>query len=309
MVKISLEEAVNVGSPITYEEVKKYGAGVELTAGYSPSREHFEAFADLTGDKNDDFHKGEQSIAPGFLQTSVAVLLIKKAMRAVDVLPLDYPFSLDHAELPGFVLPSGDYTFNVEFHLGERRTASAKLKDAEGNVVYSLERFMYEEKPADFSPNLDDVKYLCDEEFVLGDGADTPTFGRLIGSKSSESNLYAMSGTSSIVFSALDKGVLKPVSPMKAFYYSQSVVSDASKSLDLKDGIKLELYLSDWEKFGKKTFGDEVVDMKILAKDHDGRFICLSYSPLKFKKFKKERFFKLLNKATSNFVRGFSKSV
>jgi len=66
------------------------------------------------------------------------------------------------------------------------------------------------------------------------------------------------------------------------FYANQEIYSDIRQSLDFKQGVTLELFLSDPERFGRKTEPGEVVDVTILARDHRGKPIYLSHAPVAF---------------------------
>ena len=72
------------------------------------------------------------------------------------------------------------------------------------------------------------------------------SFGRLISSDSSESNLYAIAGSSSVAIDAVKKGNLSQLlEGVAVIYGTQEIYSDASHSLELKKkGVnELSLYI------------------------------------------------------------------
>jgi hypothetical protein len=70
-----------------------------------------------------------------------------------------------------------------------------------------------------------------------------------------------------------------------AAYTNQDIAVDVSSTIDLSDGIFLELYLTEPERFGKAaTEAKNPVDMWILARDLDGKTLYVSHAPVSFPK-------------------------
>lgn len=255
-----------------------------ITADYSPKVRHSEMFCELTRDKNPIHRKHPQygeAISPGFLQTSAAIVLIREAMRQLDINPQDYPFSFTHSEMKSLVLTGFSYKF--EGKLDNLKNGfleySIRLIDHRNNPVFELTGKNFKKEFGLLWPSLNFKDFVYSGVF----NGEPLNFGYLVGSKSSESNLFALSSSSSIVFDALERGELPSVSEdLKAIYTSQRIYSDLSHSSDLKKGITLELYLSGKENFGKLSKRGENLDLNIFAKDSKERPIYLSNAPISF---------------------------
>lgn len=279
----------NVGlklpSLISNIEIKQEDGLVRLTADYSPLLHHSESFCNMTKDRN-PIHKAHpeygEAVSPGFLQTSAAAILIREVINQKGINPKDYPFLHTNVELKKPVLTGCNYKFEIESNPSNAGSLkfSAKIKDQKGSVVCNMHREYSKAEPVLFFPSINS-SYLVHTGIFTGD--DVLNFGNLVGSESPESNLYALSGSSSVVFDAVEKGKLSPLlEGIVALYASQNIHSDSSSTLDLRRGISLELYLSNPDRFGKLSEADEVLDMKILARTSKGKFIYLSQSPISF---------------------------
>jgi len=264
------------------KEIRKENGAIILTAKYLPSLAHSERFCDMTGDDNPihrEHPEYHEAISPAFLQNSITSLLFREAMtyRGIDV--LDYPFSTASSVMDGGILTSLEYDVEVKVEPGRFPAAYAQFISPKGGKVHKTHKMFYNKQPDAFFHRIDPSRQLHTSEFT---GKNISEFGKLIGAESPESNLFAVSASSSIVFDALEKGKLGLDDDVCVFYREQKIVSDASHSLDLRKGISLELYLSDAGKFGKTLAQNETLEMQIVARDPKGRVIYSISAPLSF---------------------------
>ncbi|MEE9525592.1 MAG: hypothetical protein V3V78_03225 [Candidatus Woesearchaeota archaeon] len=278
---------------------------VVLTAIYHPMVQHSEGFCSLTHDSNKIHHdhpKYYDTISPGFLQASVANLLIAEAMSYVDLEAVDYVFSYDFSKMEKPVITGADYKFEISLHAEQEKeeqqkgafSVSAKLTNGEGDLVYVLDKTFYKAAGENFFPELDLNKYIHSSEFSSDGRFRILSSGRPIGSTILETNLLALSASSSVICDAIKEGNLRkiPEDPqdqtknLVAMYDQQEVHAYACSNLDLREGVTLDLYISDRFRFGKFTKPGETLDMKIVGRESNGRILYTSTAPLSFPKAK-----------------------
>jgi len=247
----------------------------KLIADYLPTIEHSKVFCYLTRDDN-FLHREPFGISPQFLQYSTATVLIREAFESLGVATLDYPFSVNESESKWMAFCNTLYKVEVEVDK-QNLCAQAAISDKRGMVVYTLDKKLLGSKPEELSalPAPLHSKKLYPEELVA--------FGKLIGSLSSESNLYALANSSSVVFDAIDKGVLRfdaGAEKITGLYTKQRIFSDASKSLVLKD-VALDLNVTGGLGDGGLITTCNALGINIIARE-DGRIIYCAESSVKF---------------------------
>jgi len=278
------KSAVELPDILTYKEFRIEDGKLKLRAGYSPTVGHSEHFVEMTGDDNPihkEHPKYHETISPGFMQTSAAIVLINYGIRKLGLNPSDFPFSYTDSEMKTGVVTGLEYRFEVEISPGPagELISSVNLAGPQG-TAYSLERISYGKKPDDFFSKIDIQDFIHAYVFIRENPL---VFGKLIGSESSESNLYAVSASSSVVSDAVRRNVLNNLEEdVAALYTKQEIYSDTRRSLDLKKGLLLFLFLSGHEKFGKRSEAGQNLDMKILAMDHRKQVVYLLHAPLAF---------------------------
>jgi hypothetical protein len=278
------EKAAELAEIITYREFSEKGRNLAIKAGYSPAVEHSEQFVEMTGDDNPIHRKHpeyHETISPGLLQNAAAIILINQGIRESGLNASDFPFSHTKAEMKAGVVTGLDYVFEIEIGISSEGVlkSSAALSGPQG-IVYNLERASYCKKPKIFFSRINLLEYIHSCMLI---GESPYKFGKLIDSGSPESNLYAVSASSSVVSDAVRQGNLNNLEEdVAALYTKQDIYSDARRSLDLKKGLRLFLFLSNPERFGKISGAGEILDMNILAADDNGRVVYLSHAPLAF---------------------------
>jgi len=280
-------EGDTLGKLVKKKEITTENGSVKITGMYCPTLEHSERFVDITEDDN-PLHKAHpvygEAISPGFMQTSTSILLIKEAMREAGLNPADYNFSINNSEMGarGAIVTGGEYPFEVESSpKGELMESSVVMKNNKGAVLYNFKRESYV-GPEGFDGQVFSTP-VHESRFTSERSA--TEFGKLIGSESSEGNLFGISCSSYVVFDAIRSGSISPVQDgLIVLYSSQNIYSDATKTPNLKNGINLELHLSDPEKFGGQLERNQSLDMRIAARDDDGRIIYVSQSPISFQR-------------------------
>lgn len=257
---------------------------VVMDAGYFPSVEHSERFCDITGDPN-PIHRSHpkygEALSPALLQNAVASVLIRELMKESGKSALDHPFLLTKSYLKGPVITGFDYDIKVALNptFQDFYSAYTEIKTKKGKKLFVSHQIFYEDDLDRSCFDLDKKNLVHSAKFT---GKKVLEFGNLIGSKSSESNLYALSASSFAIVSAINKGIISLDQGVCAMYSEQEIAADISSSLDLKKGISLELYLSDKERFGKNMGEGETLDMQIIGKDNKDKVIYISRSPIAF---------------------------
>jgi hypothetical protein len=193
------------------------------------------------------------------------------------------------------VMPTGrayDLEVTAERFSEKSIRTSANFRDSAERRVCRIDRTFHMEQPT-VSPGID-MRHLNKENFVYGDTFRLDNchsmgeFSRLIGldADNPQRNILALGASSSIVFAAMDKGLLANPPGIWAFYTAQSTQIDTGLKPDPRRGIDLELYLSNRELFGKVCEDDEGkskrVKMSIVGKT-EGNVIYVTQSNLSFK--------------------------
>ena len=260
----------------TAATIKEDGT-VEFSAGYSPSAEHSERFAELTKDRN-PIHKKHrefgETISPGFLQTAVALGLIDEISGANQA---KFPYSQCNAVMNGAVVTGLGYTLQIGIDRRSLRSF-AKIIDSKGNVIYELNRNI-SNSPI-FHNGADPANLVHRGRFSLDAGLED--MRGIMGATFPADYIFAIAGASSTVFDAIDHGKLPSPEGVAAMYSRQNIFCDSATPIDLSKGIDLELYLSGKEKFGKLSEKGETVEMTVAAKNDDGRFLYLVTAPISF---------------------------
>ncbi len=264
---------------VTNKQITQDDGLVKLISDYHPLMGHVKHFCELTGDSN-PAHKEHpvyhQALVPGFLQTTIVTRLIKESMKHAGINTANYPFANINIEMAG-VKTGSDYNFMLVLD-PETLKSSVRSIDKEKKRVYTLERKDFEGEQVIDYPNTPRVH---SGRFIRKNSLE---FGKLIGSESSESNLYALAASSFIICDAVKKGKLNAVpEELTVIYLSQKVHSDSSSSLNLVKGIDLELCMLDPEKFGKRSRKGDFLNTEIIARDHKGRFVYKINSQLSFR--------------------------
>jgi len=262
---------------------------VRATYKFSPRIEHNIAFCDVSGDTNflhrphpkskekgyPDYYK--QAFSPLFMQFTESIMLMRKTLKDENLAQefrninfADYPFSVNESimsEAP--VLTSRDYEIVVEISCENRvLISSANVLNenrASGAVaLYTLNRTAYMEKPNNFLPGVQGES-INEIEF----NGNPSKFGKIFNS-SSEGNLLKIAASSSSVCEALEKGRLSIGNVMPAYAGTHTVYSQAPKTPDLREGLRLYLYMQEPGRFGKETGKkDNPVDLAIVGKTGD----------------------------------------
>lgn len=214
----------------------------------------------------------EEVVSPGFLQTCRAIVLSRQAMNAAGFNTLDYPHSFNECEMRAPVVTGLDYTMAAVFN-GTSRKAEVEIRNPRGEIVYTLVRGLFKDSanPARLGFN---GELVYDGEFRIDGDDSIQTFGKLIGSESSESNLRAFAGASSAVCSAIAAGRLNALDEgVEAMYAGrQQFYIDSSRTLNLQKGIGMKLYVLGKDKFGKKSEKDDYVGISVVGEE-DGRMV------------------------------------
>jgi hypothetical protein len=255
-----------------------------VNAVYSPSVDHSEKFCDLTGDPN-PIHRRHpeygEALSPALLQNAVASVLVRELIKEAGKSALDHPFLLSKSYLKGPVITGFDYNIkailNTTFEIFY--SAYVEITNKKGKKLFVSHHVFHEDG---FERNASDMIKKRPVYINTFRGEKAFEFGNLVGSQSSESNLYALSSSSSVIVDAVKNSAISLDQGVCAMYAEQEIAADISHSLDFKKGISLELYLSDPEKFGKQLGKGEVLEMNIIGKDNKGKIIYISNSPLAF---------------------------
>ena len=283
----TLEKIVKELPPLISKiNVKEEGDFINLTANYTPSQKHSEAFCYTTRDKN-PIHK---EIAPAFLQFSAATLLIRKAMEEKEVDYLEYPFVFSYSDMSNIILNGASYVFEIKFiKQKDCLEASANLLNSE-SAVYTL----YMKSSKENFKSLPEPKASPVYTKILT-GGEISEFSYLVGFESPERMLYALANSSSVVFDAINEGKLKPDPEIRAVYKKQQFYFNAQAAPNLKKGMNISLYLNP-EEFGKRTTKE--LGMTILGSE-DNNLVYASHSTLRF--LQDELVSKLVNRAKNNY--------
>ena len=271
----SIEELPQIMTGIDTREENKI---IQVRATYLPTQKHSEAFCYITHDTNPIHSK----IAPILLQFSALNLLARKTMEKSGISYLDYPFV--QVDTDGKSLIINNCPYQLDMRIDPRCTpirVSAAITNPRINnhPVYTLNLEAHKEEPEGFAPEIDLSKFSHACAFK---GTEAKAFSHLIGGESVERTLYSIAVSSSVVFDAVKQGRLNMENGLMAVYDSQRVYFNSQTGPNMADGILLELFLSEREKFGKSTRRDETLDMKILARNSEGKPIYLSHAPVKF---------------------------
>ena len=272
---IKIMDRMGLPGIFSYEQFENHGSVIKANFGFSPTADHSELFVEMTRDENPIHRKHPEygeAVSPGFLQTAVSMMIMRDAMREGGLNPLDYPYSRNTSRMDGVIVTGFDYDIEAVFDI-KAKTAKAKISNPARGTVFELEKRLYAEMPENLFPGLNRNNLVHSCVFVPDRIYGPLSFGHLIGSASSESNLYAMAASSSAVYSAKHAKALALEQGLMAAYTNQDIAMDVSSTLDLSDGIFLELYLAEPERFGKPTKEGKPVDMWILAKDFDERIL------------------------------------
>ena len=254
-----------------------------ITAKYLPTVNHSESFCDITKDSNKIHRKHPEfgeAVSPALLQSSVASILAKELIKYVGENPIDFPYSSSESKSVKPVVTGFEYEVEsrINPHFEGFLAAYTEIRNNKGKVYFSLYHV--------YCDGNHDIKFILDAADPVHRTIFTREkaleFGRMIGSESSESNLYSLAAASSVVADAVDRGVLSLDEGIIALYTEQQVTADTSHSMDLKKGIHLDLFLSDKARFGKNLEQGETVGMQILARDNKGKLIYVLKSPLAF---------------------------
>ncbi|MCU0642592.1 MAG: hypothetical protein MUF61_03410 [archaeon] len=237
-----------------------YGPNVaQASDTFNPLKPGVVQFADATLDTN-DIHRNvdgsSEVISPGFLQNCTAIVLSRKPVNMCGINTRDYPYSINKSEMPAFVVTGLGYSLSARFN-AYNREADVELRNLHGGLMYALHRTLYREALLNLPAKNGESFHKC--PFRISGGDSIQNFGHLIGSESSESNLRALAGSSSAICDAVEKGKLRdPRKEGVDVIYSggQEFYLDASRTLDLRKGINMELYMSNPDNFavlGKNT--------------------------------------------------------
>ena len=267
-------------SIITRTTTTRENGVVELNVGYSPSVKHSERFVDLTGDKN-PIHLGhpefKETISPGFLQTVVVLGLTDEISGYTEVNQEKFPFLQVNAVMNGAVVTGLDYNLQIIFDRATLKS-SARLTDAKGNVVYELSREI--SNTPIIQPKLDSSKLVHRGRFSLERWGED--ISGVVGITLPNQYIPAIAGASSAVFDAIADGKLPKPHETVGMYAQQNISCDSTTPIDLREGINLELYLSDIDKFGQLSGKGETFGMTVVAKNDEGRFLYRVDAPLSF---------------------------
>jgi hypothetical protein len=243
---------------------------------FKPSSFQSKEFADATKDTNPIHRKIEgfdEVISPGFLQNCAAIVLSRRAMAAIGLSSVDFPYSLNESEMPGPVATGLDYFISARFN-AHKREADVEVRNLQGGLLYSLHRIIHRERPTCEMPGIDE-ELVYEGRFAISGEDSVSAFGSLVGSKSSESNLRALAGSSSAVCDAISAGKLNPLEAGVVAMYAgkQNFYLDASRTLDLHKGINMRLYVSEKDKFGRLSAKNDYVRMSVVGEDDSGRML------------------------------------
>ncbi|MEM4230605.1 MAG: hypothetical protein QXF25_01900 [Candidatus Pacearchaeota archaeon] len=242
------------------EEFIRTDNGLQARFSYHPTLKHSERFADLTGDKNQihrELYDGE-TVVPAFLQNVMAILASKRAMSEYGINPSDFPISSNKISLDNFVISGLEYILLLT--LKEKPLGiDVEITDLKGKKVFGMNRGFEEVR------TLEDYQGVIHSESFEIDGQTLSEFSRIIGAVSSESNLYVIASSSSVIYRAYDAGKLPKIEKgIVPIYSGQEVYLNSTKSIHgvvdvllslselpkglLKRGDKLKTMISTWYK-------------------------------------------------------------
>ena len=256
---------------------RAYGLDIAVqNDSFKPSLSQSKEFADATKDTNPIHRKIEgfdEVISPGFLQNCAAIVLSRRAMNLCDVNSGDFPCSMNESEMPGAVATGLNYFISARFN-AHTREADVEVKNLGGGLLYRLRRVIYHGKPPRGLPETNG-RLVYEGRFAISGEDSVSVFGNLVGSKSSESNLRALAGSSSAVCDAIAAGKLNPLEEGVVAMYAgkQNFYLDASRTLDLHKGINMRLYVSGKDKFGRLSAKDDYVKISVVGEDDSGRML------------------------------------
>lgn len=247
-------------------------------------------FCRVTRDVNHAHQKREgypEVFSPGLLQTAAAFWLTRKAVLELDPLGI-YRFSDNVSTMRGAILTGQDYQMDgsVTRISEDCMNAQLKFRNFKGHAICRIERNLYrnaEEHSSLVSSQVPSVEDLVhSHQFKLDDGYNLNDFSKLIGmpTNSPQRTLLALCASSSVVCSAVNEGKLAVASGLTPFYVRQKISLDGNLGPSPHfEGINLELYLSDRQKFGVPN-GE--VRMSLVGRVDDGRPVYVSQSDLSF---------------------------
>ena len=199
----------------------------------------------------------EQIVLP---TTCAALTLSREALKNADMSSLDYPFSLNECEMLAPLEAGREYALEARFDGAEDR-ADVEIKIPGGSCVYRLHRHLFSSEPAEKLKTKG--KLVCSGTFKTGKddsiqnfGQSISTcFGKPIGLGSSESHLRAFAGAFSIVDAAIGLGKLsEPGRGVDAEIYAKpQFYLNAERTVNLKKGVRMHLYIDGKERFGKEN--------------------------------------------------------
>lgn len=260
------------------------------TAKYNPTRRHSEDFCWVSGDNNPIHQQQEghsEVISPGFLQTCVAHLLTRETAARFGG---SYPFTMVSSKMSGVLMTGQDYSLDADVHRLSEDSIEAKavFRDSEGKEVCRFDRKSYANRPKMFFPQINPNELIQCCTFRLPEAYNLLEFSELIGAgkitkrTSPETNLLALAASSYAPCRAKKEGRLAIGEGVIALYAGQNICLDSSRSANLRHGLDLELYVSDKERFGKKSVPGEFVRMQVVARGVDRSPIYAVESALSF---------------------------
>jgi hypothetical protein len=233
---------------------------LQMRFSYSPTLAHSEKFADLTGDNN-PIHRellDGETVVPAFLQNVAAILASRKAILEYGLNQVDFPVSYNRITLDNFVVSGVDYELLVTLK-NKPLEIKVEIVDPKGSKVFGMNRtFEGVVPPEDYD------KLIHSSSFDVT-GQVLSQFCQVTGVVSSESNLYGMASSSSIIFGAYDaKKLPKMEEGVVPIYSGQEIYLDTSRSVrndidallnvyeipteELKRGDKIKTMISSWNK-------------------------------------------------------------
>lgn len=260
-----------------------------VTAEYRPTLEHLRRFVEITGDEN-PIHKPfldgaleGMAVSPGLLQSCIATLLIREAMRRRGLNPTDYSLSDNKEEMILPIVTGLEYRFKTSGTL--ESNFKTEIINESGNVVYKNTKSFFPPNDAiqSFFPQKDGMKEVYEAKIDLREGNSAPLkFGNLIGSRSRESNLFLLALSSSGVYKAIRLGKLNPLpEEVVALYRDVQIILDAGKSRDI-DGAELKVYVPESRIDENITEKSEPVKMIVEAYGKEGSPVYSLRSNLAF---------------------------
>lgn len=222
-------EYEGLGKILEYKSSCREDETLQMRFDYSPTLEHSEKFADLTGDSNSihrELFEGE-TISPAFLQNVAAILASREAIAKYGINCADFPVSFNRESLDNFVVTGIAYELIVNLKDKPLEISVEIIESGpKRKRVFRMDRnFEGAEPPKDYS------KLIHSGSFDVR-GLSLSQFGKIIGTISPESNLYCMASSSSTIFGASEaKKLPKMEEGVVPIYSEQEFYLDTSRSV------------------------------------------------------------------------------